>query len=259
MSKKHLLFVLALSMLQAPLHAAAEDTKTIQLDPPSDMSSAPTIGNLTICCDGTMNGSIFEVHLRQQEGDLLYYSFTANYDAPVRIVCPLKKDGDYQLFVKVPQEKYAELQAYCYLFSIGDPDPADHPSDFDSTELIRHFSVDPSLSADTADEHDLVLKDRIYQGESFYTYARKAFLPGDVNSDGTVNAKDANRILLAAAALGVNNATGLSSLEAAQGELNADGTLNSKDATIILQYAAAIGVNAFSGTVAEFVKSKNLQ
>ena len=259
MSKKHLLFVLAVTMLQAPLHAAAEDTNTIQLDPPAAMSSAPTIGKLTVCCDDTMNGSIFEVHLHQQEGDLLYYSFTANYDAPVRIECPLKKDGDYQLFVKVPQEKSAELQTYCYLFSAGDPDPADHPSEFDSTEVTLHFAVDPSLTADTADEHELSLKDRIYQGESFYTYARKAFLPGDVNSDGTVNAKDANRILLAAAALGVNSVTGLSSLEAAQGELNADGNLNAKDATIVLQYAAAIGVNAFSGTVAEYVKSKKLQ
>ena len=259
MSKKYILFVLAAALLQAPLSASAEEAQTIELDPPADMTSAMTVGKLTICCDGTMNGSIFEVQLHQEEGDLLYYSFKADYDAPVRVVCPLKKDGDYRLFVKVPQDTSAELLTYCYLFSIQDPDPVDHPADFDSTEMTLHFAVDPALSADSADEHEAVLKNRIYQAESFYTYARKAFLPGDTNSDGIVNAKDANRILLAAAALGVNSPTGLSSLETAVSDLNGDGVLNAKDANITLAYAAAIGVNAFSGSAAEFAKSRYLQ
>ena len=97
------------------------------------------------------------------------------------------------------------------------------------------------------------------QSESFYAYARKEFLPGDTNSDGIVNARDANRILLAAAALGINAPTGLSSLETAESDLNADGILNAKDANITLAYAAAIGVNAFSGSASEFAKSRYLQ
>jgi hypothetical protein len=170
-------------------------------------------------------------------------------------VCPLKKDGDYQLIVKVPQENLADLQPYIYLFSVEDPDPADHPSDFDFTELTRRFTVDPSAETDTADDHEAVLEKRIYRGESSYTYARKAFLPGDANSDGLINARDANTILVAAAALGVDRPTGLSSLETAQAELNGDGTLNAKDAMIVLTYSAAIGANAFSGNILEFMRS----
>lgn len=261
MSKKNSLLAAAVLLLlqyTAQVSAAAE-MREIRLDPPANMQSASTVGMLTVCCDRTMSGCQFEVHLYQEEGDLLYYTFAAPCDEAVRVYCPLKKDGDYQLIVRVPQADRAELQPYCYPFSIRDPDPADHASDFDRTELIRYFSVDPTRAADEVKEQELTLKDRVYYGACHYTYARKAFLPGDANSDGIVNANDATCILLAAAALGVGRPTGLSSLEAAQSELNGDGILNAKDATEVLAYAAAIGVSAFSGNAAEFVRSRNMQ
>ena len=260
MAKQFLLIALAAAMLQSPLHAAAAGkTEVIRLDPPADMASAPTIGMLSVCCDKSMSGSIFEVHLYQEEGDLLYYSFTAKTGKDTQVECPFKKDGDYQLIVKLPQEKLPDRRSYCYAFSVQDPDPADHPSDFDATELTMRFSVDPSLESDRTDEHQPELKNRTYKGESTYNYARKAFLPGDANSDGIVNAEDATSILIAAAAMGVNQSPKLSSLEAAQGELNDDGVLNAKDALIVLSYAAAIGVNSFSGNAAEFAESRNMQ
>lgn len=56
-------------------------------------------------------------------------------------------------------------------------------------------------------------------------------IPGDVNSDGTANAKDAALTLRYAARQ-------LDTLDAAAGDVNGDGSVNAKDAALILRYAA---------------------
>ena len=64
---------------------------------------------------------------------------------------------------------------------------------------------------------------------------------GDLNADGSINAKDANAVLIAAAKLGTNQSSGLTDAETKAGDVTGDGTLNAKDAANILRYAAAFG------------------
>ena len=252
--------ILASALLLPPLQTfAQENARLIELKPPAEMSSAASVGKLSLCCDASMYGSQFELHLHQEEGDLLYYAFTASYLEAVQVDCPLMKDGDYQLVVKLPQDNSSEYQSYSYLFHVEDPDPADRPSDFDTTKMIRYFTVDSKLDSDVADEKEPVLTDRIYQSESRYAFARRAFTAGDINTDGNINAMDATMILISAAAQGIGKPSGLSSLQTLEGDLNNDSVVNSKDATIVLSYAAARGISAFDGSIQEFVVSRNMQ
>ena len=64
---------------------------------------------------------------------------------------------------------------------------------------------------------------------------------GDVNNDGSINAEDANAILIAAARLGTGKASGLTAELEKAADVNNDGVLNAKDATSVLRYAAAVG------------------
>lgn len=67
---------------------------------------------------------------------------------------------------------------------------------------------------------------------------------GDVTGDSTINAKDANAVLIAAAKLGTGNISGLTDEAEKAADVNADGTINAKDANTILRYAAAVGTGA---------------
>ena len=67
---------------------------------------------------------------------------------------------------------------------------------------------------------------------------------GDVTGDSTINAKDANAVLIAAAKLGTGNISGLSYEAGKAADVNVDGTINAKDANTILRYAAAVGTGA---------------
>ena len=64
---------------------------------------------------------------------------------------------------------------------------------------------------------------------------------GDVNNDGSINAEDANAILIAAARLGTGKASGLTAELEKAADVNNDGVLNAKDANSVLRYAAAVG------------------
>ncbi len=64
---------------------------------------------------------------------------------------------------------------------------------------------------------------------------------GDINGDGAVDASDAARILMAAAALGSGADSGFTDAQKANADLNKDGVFDSIDASLILQYAAYTG------------------
>ena len=67
-------------------------------------------------------------------------------------------------------------------------------------------------------------------------------LLGDVDENGVINASDAARVLIAAAAIGVGKAPNLTERQKNSADVNSDGRINAFDASIILQYAAAVGV-----------------
>ena len=64
---------------------------------------------------------------------------------------------------------------------------------------------------------------------------------GDVNGDSTVNASDAAQILIAAAAIGAGNPSGLTDVQITVADVNHDSIVNASDAAVVLIYAAAIG------------------
>ncbi|MBR2086884.1 MAG: dockerin type I repeat-containing protein [Oscillospiraceae bacterium] len=64
---------------------------------------------------------------------------------------------------------------------------------------------------------------------------------GDVDADGSVNAKDAAVILSASARFGATGNYGLTSEEVSAADIDRNGSVNAKDASWILQYAAAVG------------------
>ena len=76
----------------------------------------------------------------------------------------------------------------------------------------------------------------------FYGAVQPEVLPGDVNEDDAINAKDANAILIAAAKIGTGNPSGLMPELETAADVNSDGAINAKDANIVLRYAAAVGI-----------------
>lgn len=74
---------------------------------------------------------------------------------------------------------------------------------------------------------------------------------GDVNLDGSVDATDASLVLIAAAAVGAGQNSGLNDTQLRNADVNLDGAFDATDAAYILQYAATVGVG-YTGTSDEF-------
>ena len=64
---------------------------------------------------------------------------------------------------------------------------------------------------------------------------------GDVNADGSINAKDSSIVLKAAASYGVTGSYGITVDEIMAADVDRNGIVNAADATIILKYAAVVG------------------
>lgn len=69
-----------------------------------------------------------------------------------------------------------------------------------------------------------------------------AYLLGDVNGDGQINAIDASYILAVSAAMGTSTDVDVSPEFLAAADFNEDGYINAVDASLILQYSAQTGV-----------------
>lgn len=80
----------------------------------------------------------------------------------------------------------------------------------------------------------------------------RTYIPGDVNGDGSVNAKDATVILIAAARIGTGADSNLNDSALAAANVVIDNAINALDATLILRYAAACGTLENPPTLDEF-------
>ena len=76
-----------------------------------------------------------------------------------------------------------------------------------------------------------------------YTGALPSALIGDVDNSGEINSVDASLVLVAAAALGLDQPSGLDAEAEKRADVDGNGTVNSVDASIILTYAAAQGLS----------------
>jgi hypothetical protein len=79
---------------------------------------------------------------------------------------------------------------------------------------------------------------------------------GDLDGDTTINASDAAKVLIAAAAIGANRDPGLTDAQKKAADVNSDTAINATDAAIILQYAAAVGAGQKDVQITDFVKTK---
>ncbi len=75
---------------------------------------------------------------------------------------------------------------------------------------------------------------------------------GDVNADKRIDAADAAAILVAAAAMGAGEASGLTETQETLADVNQDGVCDASDAALILQYAAYAGAGG-EMTLEEFL------
>ena len=75
---------------------------------------------------------------------------------------------------------------------------------------------------------------------------------GDVNADKRIDAADAAAILVAAAAMGAGEASGLTETQETLADVNQDGVCDASDAAYILQYAAYAGAGG-GRTLEEFL------
>lgn len=89
---------------------------------------------------------------------------------------------------------------------------------------------------------------------TFETVLTEYFASGDVNLDGSINAKDATEILIAAAKAGTGQDIGLTDVRQKAADVNSDGSINAMDANWILRYSAAVGTGSVNGSLDEFVK-----
>ena len=125
----------------------------------------------------------------------------------------------------------------------------------DSMELSLTFSTDASqvLVHETEDKTFTVSAD--LDGDKIFETVLTSAFPdlGDVNGDGSINAKDANEVLIAAAKIGTGWESGLSDAQQKAADVDHDGSINAVDAAWILRYAAAFGTGAFTGSMEEFV------
>ena len=125
------------------------------------------------------------------------------------------------------------------------------------TATFRNPDCDICNDADTLPKGTVL---RGYADSSAQLYAEKyertfeelsaetAFTLGDVNADGSINAKDANEVLIAAAKLGAGIDSGLTEVMESAADVTADDKINAKDAALILRYAALFG----TGNVVSF-------
>ena len=78
--------------------------------------------------------------------------------------------------------------------------------------------------------------------------------PGNVNGDAAINASDAAAVLIAAAAIGVDQDSGLNTAQLSAADVNHDNAVNASDAAIILVYAAALGAGDTDAKITDFIK-----
>ena len=247
--------LLTAAALLVPMQAGAEDTrKQLTLDLPQAFAVYDPIGMLHLCFDSKMNGSILEVELLTPEGNMQHYRYPVFVFGAAEVCCPFMRDGSYRLNVQLPQENKEEYAVCSYMLEVPDVDPVDKAPEFTYVEHYVYLDKKPSMDSDVSTSNDPVLKNNTLIGEMHCTYASAACVTGDVNRDDTVNAKDATAVLIASAAMGVGQKTGLSSMASACADANGDGVINAKDATLILSYSASLGSGAFTGTLLDFLK-----
>ena len=127
----------------------------------------------------------------------------------------------------------------------------------DSQQLSLTFSTDADhVLVHETDSHTLAVSADLDDDGTFETVLTSGTVPGlgDVNDDGSINAKDANEVLIAAARIGTGKASGLTETQQKAADVDQDGNINAEDAAWILRYAAAAGTTSSPSMLEEFME-----
>lgn len=102
-----------------------------------------------------------------------------------------------------------------------------------------------------------VANDSYYYWTTQYTltanFEENAYVLGDVNEDGEVDAADAALLLVAAAKIGSGAESGLSESQELAANVNGDDGIDATDAAAILSYAAAVGSGNTEAKLEDFI------
>ena len=127
----------------------------------------------------------------------------------------------------------------------------------DSQQLSLTFSTDADhVLVHETDSHTLAVSADLDDDGTFETVLTSGTVPGlgDVNDDGSINAKDANEVLIAAARIGTGQDSGLIETQQKAADVDQDGNINAEDAAWILRYAAAAGTTSSPSMLEEFME-----
>lgn len=117
----------------------------------------------------------------------------------------------------------------------------------------------PSANWETTDRETFFAEVNAFRAPApmattFAAFAPTDCTPGDLDTNGTVNAADGAAILIAAARLGAGETSGLTPAQESAADLDGDGSINASDAAAVLQYAAYIGAGG-TASIGEFLQT----
>lgn len=247
-------FLLAAVLLLQPLSAAAEEELVL---PPCKTTLYYSVGTVNIHFDQNCNGGTFSLSRLQPEGEFLYYTYDPRLISEAQMRCELI-EGDYQLEIMLPSAEHSGFISYPPIsFSIADPD-MDEAQSFDRTEVDLFITADENAKEHVLEAEDIILANRVIHKEQSLTLARRAFLGGDMQHDGKVDASDAAELLVLASQLGSGDDITLSAMQQTEADVNSDGSINAADAADVLMYSAACAADGFAGDISDFLKQNRI-
>ncbi|MBR3630268.1 MAG: hypothetical protein IKN55_07345 [Oscillospiraceae bacterium] len=262
MKKKYVMPVLLSALLLVqPMHAAAMEEVIL---PACEYNLIYDVGALEVHFGRDMNGANITVYSIEQEGVFCYYSYDVRLADESMMHCDLK-EGYYEMEVTMPSPDGTDFISFPpFAFTMRDPD-MDEDQSFDKTEMQYYLSVDSSITEDVLKTGEETMEERpslsnpeeqerwICQKVEF-TAARRSYCAGDLNGDGSVNASDAALTLIAAACIGANGESGLTSMQEVEADVTGDSTVNASDAALILLFSASSSAGAFAGDMLEYAR-----
>ena len=163
------------------------------------------------------------------------------------------KNAFYRCGISIDDFNYKEINKF---LMVADKETAAEiyaeENDFDMKSEIVSDKGPYFMTTETYEKYLKSLEE--YESREENPPTQKFVNYGDVNSDNTVDSKDAVQILIDYAKRLAGIATDFNEDQREAADVNCDGEVNSTDAVIVLRYYSNQMVGLFSGTVKEFVE-----
>ncbi|MEE5991721.1 MAG: dockerin type I domain-containing protein [Oscillospiraceae bacterium] len=246
-----LLSCLLVWVMISPFHVHADGAEIIEIEKhPMLMYD---VARLTVAYGSELSGSELSIYRIQDEGEFLYYTYSAGWTEAMTEVQFLLKEGEYCLKAEVPSADFPEKTIFELPFTIDDPD-MDEMQSFDRTEMYILLRCDNTVSENTLHNPAQEIRNRIIEKNLVYTIARRMISIGDLVQDDVINAGDAALILQCSAEMGAGAVNSFSSLQVLEADVDQNGICNAEDATIILRYSAEVAAGNYTGEFKNYLQ-----